>query len=502
MQEKEKKPDPDAWARLRFAIIGPLLSSPQKHGDLVRELKRLSERTWSSPVSGEPLSFAFSTIERWYYLALSDSKDPVGALRREVRSDFGISYINPDLVNALRLQHKAHRRWSYQLHFDNLDALVKKKPELGPMTSYATLRRFMTANGMVKEKRRRKQDNTVDVKWVDREVRSFEAAYVGSLWHFDFHHCSLKVLARDGQWQTPIALGIIDDHSRLACHVQWYLSERAEDLVHGLSQAFQKWGLPRGAYSDNGPAMKAEETCRGFLKLGIHYSNTAPYSPHQNAKQESFWRPLEGRLISMLEKVRDLSLEFLNEATQAWCDLEYNRKVHSETTEKPLDRYLRGPDVLRPCPPSEDIRMAFRLDTKRTQRRSDGTVTIEGVRFEIPARFRHIRKLTVRYARWNLDLVHVVDERTGDILCRIYPLDKEANASGRRRLLEEDAPQTGETDDTQEEIPPLLQQLLDQYSESGKPPGYIPKPFRKDPEEATDNDNDNNDNDNQKEQSE
>jgi len=126
-------------------------------------------------------------------------------------------------------------------------------------------------------------------------------------------------------------------------------------------------------------------------------------------------------------------------------------------------------------------------------------VTIEGVRFEIPARFRHIRKLTVRYARWNLDLVHVAHERTGDILCRIYPLDKEANASGRRRLLEENAPQTGETYTTQEEIPPLLQQLLDQYSESGKPPGYIPKPFRKDPEEPTDNDNDNDNN--QKEQS-
>ena len=27
-----------------------------------------------------------------------------------------------------------------------------------------------------------------------REIRSYEAAYVGSLWHLDFHHGSLKVL--------------------------------------------------------------------------------------------------------------------------------------------------------------------------------------------------------------------------------------------------------------------------------------------------------------------
>jgi hypothetical protein len=39
---------------------------------------------------------------------------------------------------------------------------------------------------------------------------------VGSLWHLDFHHGSLKVLTPDGQWRRPIVLGILDDHSRLA----------------------------------------------------------------------------------------------------------------------------------------------------------------------------------------------------------------------------------------------------------------------------------------------
>ena len=46
------------------------------------------------------------------------------------------------------------------------------------------------------------------------------------LWHLDFHHGSLKVLTPGGQWLRPIALGILDDHSRLCCHVQWYLWRR------------------------------------------------------------------------------------------------------------------------------------------------------------------------------------------------------------------------------------------------------------------------------------
>jgi transposase InsO family protein len=332
----------------------------------------------------------------------------------------------------------------------------------------------MIANGMVRRKRRRGRGVSIEVEWQDREVRSFEASHVGSLWHFDFHHGSLKVLVPDGRWLTPIAFGIIDDYSRLACHLQWYLSETGEDLVHGLSQGFQKWDLPRSAYSDNGPAMRAQETEEGLERLGIHYDNTAAYSPWQNAKQEVFWGPLEGRLMRMLEGVKDLSLDFLNRSTQAWVDLDYNRKRHSETGQTPLERYLNGPSVLRPSPSSDELRLAFRLTEKRSQRRSDGTVKIEGVRFEIPAQFRHFRRLTVRYARWNLHLVHLVDERTGELLARIYPLDKEANASGRRRHLEEDA-EAQEGVEAADGIPPLLRQMLDRYSESGRPPAYIPK---------------------------
>ena len=44
---------------------------------------------------------------------------------------------------------------------------------------------------------------------------------------------------------------------------------------------------------------------------------------------------------------------------QAWVELEYNRKVHSETGETPLQRYLSGKSVGRPCPSSETLRLAF-----------------------------------------------------------------------------------------------------------------------------------------------
>ena len=70
-----------------------------------------------------------------------------------------------------------------------------------------------------------------------REVRSYEAEQVGALWHLDFHHGSRKVVTPAGKWLHPIALAILDDHSRLCCHIQWYLSETAEVLVHGKASA-------------------------------------------------------------------------------------------------------------------------------------------------------------------------------------------------------------------------------------------------------------------------
>jgi len=97
------------------------------------------------------------------------------------------------------------------------------------------------------------------------------------------------VLTRAGAWATPLLLALIDDHSRLICHLQWYLDESAETLVHGLTQALQKRGLPRALMSDNGSAMQAEEFTAGLHALGILHEPTLPYSPYQYVAPKNMW---------------------------------------------------------------------------------------------------------------------------------------------------------------------------------------------------------------------
>jgi hypothetical protein len=265
---------------------------------------------------------------------------------------------------------------------------------------------------------------------------------------------------------------VIDDRSRLVCHLQWYLDETAQSLVHGLCQAFMKRGLPRALMTDNGAAMLADETVAGLAALGVVHQTTLPYSPYQNAKQESFWGRIEGRLMAMLEGEKSLTLDLLNQATQAWVEQEYHRTLHSEIAATPLAHYLAGPNVRRECPNSATLAAAFRIEVARRQRRSDGTVSLAGERFEIPSRFRHLAMVNLRYARWDLTRVDLVDARTGAILCPVRPLDKSANADGGRRRLAPAASNVVPVEPSG--MAPLLRQLLADYAATGLPPAYLP----------------------------
>src|SRR5215204_1792284 len=289
------------WARFRFSIIGGLLSAPPEKGELKAELLALANKQWRHPITGDPVKLSLSTLERWFYRA-KKSMNPVCVLGTKRRKDAQQSrQLSLALKQLLQKQYHAHLSWSYQLHWDNLKVQVKQIPELGFLPSYSTLRRYMISQGY-RKCRRVKQRHTegailAQERLENREVRSYEVEYVHGLWHLDFHHCSRKILDKMGQWHKPLLLSILDDHSRLVCHAQWYLDESAESLVHGFMQALQKRELPRALMTDNGSAMMSAEFTEGLERLSILHQPTLPYSPYQNAKQEVFWGQIEGRLM-------------------------------------------------------------------------------------------------------------------------------------------------------------------------------------------------------------
>lgn len=470
----------ERWARLRYSIIAPLLTSPLPAGKLRETLALLASKEYVHPFRpDDTVTFGVSSIERWYYLARR-SQDPIAALGRKIRADAGSERVmSARLMVELESQFQAHRRWSYQLHWDNLVALVQEKPELGPVPSYATLVRRMKRRGWVPQKRTPRHPTPGQAKAARRlerrEVRSYEKEYPHALWHSDGHQGSRKVVDSLGRYHRVVMIAFLDDCSRLCAHGQWYLTEDAECFIHCLRQALSRRGLPRQLMTDRGSAMMAGETQNGLARLGVIHCPTLPSSPYQNGKMEEFWSQVEGRLLPMLENMEPLTLSSLNRATQAWLEMEYHRRPHEALGKSPLDRLLEGHSVARMAPDSQTMSLAFCIEETRSQRLSDGTITIRGVRFEIPSAYRFRAKVRVKYQSFDLSQAYLVDEGSGELLSRLQPQDKLANASGIRRSHEPIAwtpalavPPSGDP------MPPLMRRLMRDYEATGLPPAYLP----------------------------
>ena len=230
--------------------------------------------------------------------------------------------------------------------------------------------------------------------------------------------------------------------------------------------------------SDRGSAELAKEVKEGLRKLSIQLQATQAKSPYQNGKVETLWQLVEGQLLAMLEGEAGLTLRTLNECTMVWFQSVYQRRQHRELGCTPMERFLRSENASRDCPPLAKLRSAFRITERRRQRRlvgeaacHDGTISVKRVRFEVPDVWRHLRELRIRYARWDLSEVEMVDDR-GTGLAVLRPLDKAANADRPRRRR---GPSPAEDAAPPADGPsPLLRKILREFATTGQPPAYLP----------------------------
>ena len=58
MTEDKNKTTAIRWSEFRFAIIGPLLASPPKKGELKQALNILSKKLWTHPTTGDIVCYS------------------------------------------------------------------------------------------------------------------------------------------------------------------------------------------------------------------------------------------------------------------------------------------------------------------------------------------------------------------------------------------------------------------------------------------------------------
>ena len=158
-------------------------------------------------------------------------------------------------------------------------------------------------------------------------------------------------------------------------------------------------------------------------------------------------------------------------------EIEYNRRVHREIGCAPVTRFAAAPDVLRPSPSSDALRRRFAgtcsgVSAKATARsrwtacgsRSRAAIVTSGTWWCV-----------IRVGTWAWWIWWTRGRaRSWPVSFR---LDRAANADGRRALLDPQPEQisASEPRESSAELPPLLRQILAEYSATGLPPAYLPK---------------------------
>jgi transposase InsO family protein len=209
-----------------------------------------------------------------------------------------------------------------------------------------------------------------------RDRRAFEASLPNEMWQSDVLHGPAVFVK--GKKVKSYLIAIIDDHSRLAVHANFFLSEGLDDFKFCLKTAIEKRGLPQKLYIDNGSCYKALNLEQVTACLGIGIAHTPPYTPQGRGKIERWFRYVRDNFLCTCPK--DISLDMLNELFDDWIE-NYNERIHSTTEQAPLARYQANMKCVRPAP--KDLINYFRMVEFRKVKK-DRTVRLNGATFEVP----------------------------------------------------------------------------------------------------------------------
>jgi putative transposase len=208
----------------------------------------------------------------------------------------------------------------------------------------------------------------------------FEASRPNEIWTGDALHGS-RIEGR-----KTFLFAFLDDNSRACVGHRWGFAEDTVRLAAALRPALAARGVPEHVYVDNGSAFVDSWLLRACAKLGIKLVHSTPGRPQGRGKIERFFRDVTSEFLVEIaaadgapgRQVKEL-VE-LNRLFTAWVETVYHRRVHSETGQAPLARWLSGGPFGVPAP--GDLAEAFRWSEHRTVSKT-AVVSLHGNRYQV-----------------------------------------------------------------------------------------------------------------------
>jgi len=390
----------------RFSVINPLLAH-----DLTRSLKDrvddLASRVYTLP-NGAQRQFSRATIEDWLYDYRAHG---LPALIHPPRKDRGMIRAMPEsVIDAIGTILKAHP----SIKSSNLIRLLDEqqlRPDGTPSDStiYRYLRPIRKAQ-----------------KAEGKTRRAFEAPYAGALYQTDIMYGPhVRVMNAKGRYENRATylIGIIDDHSRLLCHGQFFTTQELMAYIQVLEQAVSKRGIPEAIYCDNGKVFLSAQVKRIGAEIGMRVVHTAVRDAAAKGKIERFFLTVRNQFLDLTwrtESKHDLAT--LNHLFFAWYE-SYNTREHRALDMSPMQKWLASPRHPRRLAELPDTTQIFLLETTRRVKK-DGTFSLHAQRYETLS-VAVGASITIRYHRFDLTRVHVYLD--SQYLGIAHPLDPGSN---------------------------------------------------------------------------
>ncbi len=209
-----------------------------------------------------------------------------------------------------------------------------------------------------------------------RAYGRFEADAPNDLWTGDALHG--PTVAR----RKTYLFAFIDDHSRALVGYRWGLAEDTLRLEAALRAGLATRGVPKVVYVDNGSAFVSRQLARACAVLGVRLTHSPPGEPAGRGKIERVFATVRGQFLVELAARGVADLAERGPPFSAWVEGVYHRRVHRETGQAPLERFLaEGPPAL---PGPGLLREAFLWsDVRRVSKTA--TVALHGNSYEVDA---------------------------------------------------------------------------------------------------------------------
>jgi putative transposase len=333
--------------RVISEAVDPSLSAPER-GMLVRSL---AAREHLGP-GGRWVRVSRNTVDRWIRAYRRGGFEALVPAPRRMVNQTPERLL--ELACALRREQPA--RTAAQIHRIIVEAE-------GSAPSARTIQRRFVAAGL---------------PWrggqIGRALGRFEAEFRNELWTGDALHGPLV----DGR--RVFLFCFLDDHSRALVAYRWAAREDVLNASRVLRAGLAARGLPKALYVDNGSPFVSGQLLRACAVLGIRLIHSRPGRPEGRGKIERVFRTIREQVLGELEDHPPASLQDLNQTFQAWVEQVYHQRVHSETRQTPLERFLAAgaPTV----PTERSLREAFRWAERRTVSRT-ATVEMHGNTYEV-----------------------------------------------------------------------------------------------------------------------